>query len=342
MKKVRIILSLFLVLLLCGCGKSKPAPSPTTLPTGELTVHFLDVGQADCALLACDGKYILIDGGNVEDSSKVVSYLEKAGVSELEAVFCSHAHEDHVGGLPGVLAVYPTGAVYAPTNTYSSNCFDDFLYYTDQQGLSVTIPSVGDKLTFGDAVVEVLGPVKSYAETNDTSLILRVTYGDTRFLFTGDMEIPAETDLVESGADLKADVLKVGHHGSDTSTGYRFLREVMPTHAIVSVGEGNSYGHPNEKTLSLLSDAGATVYRTDKLGHIIAVSDGTNVTVSWTSSAAPEAPEDTEITYIGNKNSKKLHLESCGSLPKEENRVYFTDYDEAIADGYTPCSQCMP
>ena len=342
MKKVRIILSLFLVLLLCGCGKSKPAPTPTVLPEGELTVHFLDVGQADCALLACDGKYILIDGGNVEDSSKVVSYLEKAGVSELEAVFCSHAHEDHVGGLPGVLAVYPTGAVYAPTNTYSSNCFDDFLYYTDQQGLSVTIPSVGDKLTFGDAVVEVLGPVKSYAETNDTSLILRVTYGDTRFLFTGDMEIPAETDLVESGADLKADVLKVGHHGSDTSTGYRFLREVMPTHAIVSVGEGNSYGHPNEKTLSLLSDAGATVYRTDKLGHIIAVSDGTNVTVSWTSSAAPEAPEDTEITYIGNKNSKKLHLDTCGSLPKEENRVYFTDYDEAIADGYTPCSQCMP
>ena len=341
MKKIRIILSLFLVLLLCGCGKSKPAPTPTVFPEGELTVHFLDVGQADCALLACDGKYILIDGGNVEDSSKVVSYLEKAGVSELEAVFCSHAHEDHVGGLPGVLAVYPTGAVYAPTRTYSSNCFDDFLYYTDQQGLSVTNPSVGDKLTFGDAVVEVLGPVKTYAETNDTSLILRVTYGDTRFLFTGDMEIPAETDLVESGADLKADVLKVGHHGSDTSTGYRFLREVMPTHAIVSVGEGNSYGHPNEKTLSLLSDAGATVYRTDKLGHIIAVSDGTNVTVSWASSAAPEAPEDTEITYIGNKNSKKLHLDTCGSLPKEENRVYFTDYDEAIAAGYTPCSQCM-
>lgn len=341
MKKIRIILSLFLVLLLCGCGKSKPAPTPAVLPEGELAVHFLDVGQADCALLACDGKYILIDGGNVEDSSKVVSYLEKAGVSELEAVFCSHAHEDHVGGLPGVLAVYPTGAVYAPTRTYSSNCFDDFLYYTDQQGLSVTIPSVGDKLTFGDAVVEVLGPVKTYAETNDTSLILRVTYGDTRFLFTGDMEIPAETDLVESGADLKADVLKVGHHGSDTSTGYRFLREVMPSHAIVSVGEGNSYGHPNEKTLSLLSDAGATVYRTDKLGHIIAVSDGTNVTVSWASSAAPEAPEDTEITYIGNKSSKKLHLDTCGSLPKEENRVYFTDYDEAIADGYTPCSQCM-
>ena len=339
MKRLVIVVSLLLTLFLCGCGKQAP-PAPT--PTGELTVHFLDVGQADCALLECDGQYILIDGGNVEDSSKVVSYLEKAGVSELEAVFCSHAHEDHVGGLPGVLAVYPTGAVYAPTRTYASDCFDDFLYYTDQQGLTVTIPSVGDTLTFGGATVEVLGPVKSYAETNDTSLILGVTYGDTRFLFTGDMEIPAETDLIESGADLHADVLKVGHHGSDTSTGYRFLREVMPTHAIVSVGEGNSYGHPNEKTLSLLSDAGATVYRTDKLGHIIAVSDGTNVTITWTSSAAPEAPEDTEVAYIGNKNSKKLHLDTCGSLPKEENRVYFDDYDQAIADGYIPCSQCMP
>ncbi len=342
MKKIGILLSLVLTLILSGCAKPAHDPVPTIAPTGELTVHFLDVGQADCALLECDGKYILIDGGNVEDSSLVVSYLEKAGVSELEAVFCSHAHEDHVGGLPGVLAVYPTGAVYAPTRTYASNCFDDFVYYTDQQGLEVTIPSVGDRCTFGGATVEVLGPVKTYAETNDTSLVLAVTYGDARFLFTGDMEISAETDLIESAADLHADVLKVGHHGSDTSTGYRFLREVMPTHAIVSVGEGNSYGHPNDKTLSLLSDAGATVYRTDKLGHIIAVSDGTNVTVSWTSSAAPEAPEDTEITYIGNKNSKKLHLDTCGSLPKEENRVYFDDYDAAIADGYTPCSQCMP
>lgn len=258
----------------------EPAP-PATNPGQTLTVHYIDVGQADCALLECGGAYMLIDGGNVADSSLVVSYLQQQGVQELAAVVCSHAHEDHVGGLPGVLAVYPTQAVYAPTRTYSSGCFDDFVYYADQQGLAIQIPAPGDTFALGDATVTVLGPVKSYAETNDTSLVLRVQYGSTRFLFTGDMEITAENDLLDSGADLRADVLKVGHHGSDTSTGYRFLYEVRPAYAVISVGKDNSYGHPNEVPLSRLEDCGAAIYRTDLLGTIIAVSDGQNITISW-------------------------------------------------------------
>lgn len=124
----------------------------------------------------------------------------------------------------------------------------------------------------------MLGPVKAYEDTNDTSLVLSVDYGETTFLFTGDMEYEAEADLVESGAALSADVLKVGHHGSSSSTGYRFLREVMPTYAVISVGEGNSYGHPTEAVLSRLSDAGTVVYRTDQSGTIIARSDGETIT----------------------------------------------------------------
>lgn len=281
-RKIRILAVLLWVFgLLCGCtlDYTVPYPTETTLAVfGEMTVHFLDVGQADCALLECDGEYILIDGGNVGDSSFVVSYLEGAGVEELEAVFCTHAHEDHVGGLAGVLAVYPTHAVYAPTRTYASKCFDKFLYYTDQQGLTVTIPQVGDTVSFGGATVEVLGPVRSYADTNNTSLVLMVTYGETRFLFTGDMETDAETDLLDKGTDVKADVLKVGHHGSDTSTGYRFLYEVQPTYAVISVGEGNSYGHPGEAALSRLEDADTAIFRTDLLGTVVAKSDGTTVT----------------------------------------------------------------
>lgn len=343
------LLSLLLVLglLLTGCSFGKPAET-TIAPTDgqQLNVHFIDVGQADCALLECGGEYILIDGGNVEDSSLVVSYLEQQGVTQLQAVIASHAHEDHVGGLPGVLAVYETKAVYAPTRTYSSNCFDDFVYYIDQQGLEITIPSPGDTFTFGGATVTVLGPVKSYAETNDTSIVLMVQFGSTKFLFTGDMEVAAENDMLDywgDNFDWHADVLKVGHHGSDTSAGYRFLRSVMPTYGVISVGKGNSYGHPCEGPLSKLRDAEVTVFRTDKLGTIIATSDGKQVEVGCPSGGTPDVPSGSvpAVTYIGNVNSKKLHVDGCSSLPKEENRTYFDDYDEAIAAGYTPCSKCM-
>ena len=343
-----IALFLLLAVLLAGCSFLDPLVTmPNTgAPTASaetLTVHFLDVGQADCALLECGGKYLLIDGGNVEDSSLVVSYLQKQGVQELEAVVCSHAHEDHVGGLPGVLAVFPTKAVYAPTRTYSSKCFDDFVYYTDQQGLSITIPTPGNTISFGGATATVLGPVENYSDTNNTSIVLMVRFGDNRFLFTGDMETDAENDMLDAGTNVKTDVLKVGHHGSNTSTGYRFLYEANPRYAVISVGEGNTYGHPHEEPMSRLRDADVTVYRTDKMGAIIAISDGKNITFSWeNASAQPENPtEDKTKTYIGNVKSKTLHLPSCSSLPAEKNQILFDSYEDAIAAGYKPCSHCM-
>ena len=259
----------------------------------------------------------------------------------------------HVGGLPGVLAVYETEAVYAPTRTYSSNCFDDFVYYADQQGLQITIPKPGDVIEFGGATATVLGPVKSYADPNDTSIVLMVELGNTRFLFTGDMEVAAENDMLDywgEGFDWSADVLKVGHHGSDTSTSYRFLNAVMPEIGVISVGRGNSYGHPCEVPLSRLSQAGVAVYRTDELGHIVIHADGTNISTQWENGgghpdgADPTQPQQTkpqEQIYIGNKNSKKLHVPGCSSLPKEENQVHFDDYEKAIAEGYTPCSKCL-
>lgn len=348
MKRFFTLLAL-LLFLLCGCElpalPSDPTPSSeTTAPDRTLTVHFIDVGQADCALLACGGEYLLIDGGNKADSSLVVTYLEEQGVSELSAVVCTHAHEDHVGGLPAVLAVYPTATVYAPTRTYSSAIFDDFLYYTDQQGLTVTIPDAGDSFSLGDASITVLGPTQSYADTNDTSIVLRISFGSTVFLFTGDMETDAENDLLEywDTLDFHADVLKVGHHGSNTSTGYRFLNAVMPEYGVISVGAGNSYGHPHEEPISRLTQAGVTLLRTDELGTVIATSDGETVTFTWENQQnSPENATYADATFIGNRNSHKFHLPSCANLPKEENRVYFDSYAQAIDAGYTPCGSCL-
>ena len=349
MKPKFLSLILALTLLLCGCEFSVSyIPETTPAPSeGEtLTVHFIDVGQADCALLECGGDYMLIDGGNRDDGQLVISYLQQQGVEELAAVVCTHAHEDHVGGLPAVLAVYPTQAVYAPTTTYSSNIFDDFLYYVDQQGLEVTIPAPGDTLALGETELTVLGPVKSYAETNDTSIVLMAQFGDNRFLFTGDMETAAENDMLdywEGRFDWNVDALKVGHHGSSTSSGYRFVYETDPEYAIISCGADNSYGHPHKEIVSRYNDAGVPMLRTDILGHIWATSDGKTVTITWENqNASPEDVESGEtVTYIGNRNSKKLHAPDCDSLPSEKNRVEFDSYNEAIAAGYEPCGSCL-
>ena len=339
-----------------GSGDVMPNPAAsqteTTPSDGQgaaFQMHFIDVGQALSVLVECDGQFMLYDGGNVDDGSLVVSYLQKQGVEQLQYVFCSHAHEDHVGGLAAALAYFPANHVYSPVTENSTKCFNDFVKYTHQQGLQVEVPTAGTVWQLGSATVRLLGPVAQYSDTNDTSLVLRIDYGSTSFLLTGDMEKTAETDLVNSGADLKADVLQVGHHGSSTSTSYLFLNAVLPEMGVISCGAGNKYGHPHQETLSILRDAGVDVYRTDLQGTITISSDGQNYTVG-TEHFVPDAqlnPTDPAASgtaqqgYIGNVNSKKFHLPSCANLPAEKNQILFSSYQEAVAAGYTPCSSCI-
>ena len=289
---------------------------PSTGASQPFEMHFIDVGQALSVLVECDGQFMLYDGGNVDDGSLVVSYLQKQGVEQLQYVFCSHAHEDHVGGLAAVMAKFPAGHAYSPVTESSTKCFNDFVKYTRQQGLQLEVPSVGTVWPLGSATVTMLGPVTQYSETNNTSLVLRIDYGNTSFLLTGDMENTAETDLVNSGASLKADVLQVGHHGSSTSTGYLFLNAVLPEMGVISCGTGNKYGHPHEETLSILRDAKVDVYRTDLQGTITIGSDGQNFTVgtehfvpdSQLNPTDPSSSSTAQQAYIGNVNSKKFHL----------------------------------
>ena len=245
-----------------------------------IEVHFIDVGQADSAFVRCGEETMLIDGGNVADSSLVVSYLQQQNVETLNYIVCTHAHEDHVGGLSGALNAFSVQHVLCSTTDYDSKAFQNFKKYTQEQGLSIEVPQPGDQFSLGDAQVTILGPVEDYGETNNMSIVLRIDFGQTSFLFTGDMESDAERDLVDSGADLSATLLKVGHHGSDTSSSYVFLREVMPRYAVISVGKNNSYGHPGSETLSRLRDVGAEVFRTDESGHVIAVSDGQDISIT--------------------------------------------------------------
>ena len=242
------------------------------------SVKFFDVGQADAALVECDGHYMLVDGGNKSDSSFMYAVLKEAGIDHLDIVVGSHAHEDHIGGLAGALNYATADRTLCPVTSYDSEAFRDFSKYAEQNGGGITVPKVGDVYALGSAVVTILG-VNGGVEENDTSILLKVQYGDTSFLFTGDAERGAEQAVLDSGADLSATVLKVGHHGSANSTTYPFLREVMPEYAVISVGEDNHYGHPTDAVLSKLRDADVEVYRTDLDGDILFFSDGKTVTV---------------------------------------------------------------
>lgn len=313
----KIIALLLLLALLTGCTAAPAATEPTqpaTVPTVTeptvletappetdpseprpegLYVHFIDVGQADCALLECDGQYALIDCGNTEDGPLVIEYLQNLGVERLSLAVGTHPHEDHIGGFASVLHEYDADTVWFSYTPYVNWVVEGFQRAVMMQSKSITKPKIGDTFQLGDATITMLGPVKtSYEDVNDLSLVLMVQYGDTRFLFTGDMEAIAEEDLLNSGADVKADVLKVGHHGSYSSTTYRLLREVAPTYGVISVGGNNEYGHPHDEPMSRLKDAEVTIYRTDKMYDIVAFSDGENITFTWENKyAKPWTPE---------------------------------------------------
>lgn len=342
------------------------ADTPVLPADSTFSVHFIDVGQADAALVECDGHWMLIDGGNKEDSSVIYTVLRNAGVPKLDIVVGTHAHEDHIGGLPGAYNYTTADLTLCPTTNYHSDAFDDFKWYAEKNGGGITIPSVGGTYTLGSATIDILG-VNDGSDTNNTSIVLKITYGSTSFIFTGDAERETEQAILNRGADLSATVLKVGHHGSDTSTTYPFLREIMPEYAIISVGEGNSYGHPTDNNLSRLRDADVTVYRTDLNGDIYLTSDGQTVSITSDKSASkediltpggivvspPPATQDTiqndapsaGTDYIVNTNTGKFHYPSCRSVKqmKESNKMYYTGTrDDLISRGYDPCGNCHP
>ncbi len=247
----------------------------------ELTIHFLDVGQADSILLQLpDGQIILIDGGNNNDGEDIVNYLKTQGVSRIDYLIGTHPHEDHIGGLDDVILTFEIGQLYMPQVTHNTKTFEDLLLAIKEKGKKITTVKRGvTMIDKPELKAYFLSPVSDdYDDLNQWSAVLKLEYGYTSFLFMGDAQEFNEFELlIMSSIRPYADLLKVGHHGSNSSTSRAFLEAVMPHYAVISVGKDNDYGHPSPAVLNRLNKYGVKVYRTDELGTIICYSNGQEI-----------------------------------------------------------------
>ncbi|NMA64672.1 MAG: MBL fold metallo-hydrolase [Clostridiaceae bacterium] len=248
----------------------------------KLEVHFIDVGQADSVLVIQGDSAMLIDAGNNADSSLVTQYIKSKGISRLDYAVGTHPHEDHIGGMDAVINNFDIGKVIMPKVAANTRTFEDVVNAIKNKGLKVTTPIPQTEYKLGDASFAILAPNSDqYDDINDYSVIIKLTFGDNSFIFTGDAEAVSENEVLSKGYNIKADVLKVGHHGSSSSTTSNFLKKVSPLYAVISVGKDNNYGHPHQEVLNLLERENVSVYRTDEKGTIIAISDGSKISFEF-------------------------------------------------------------
>ena len=244
----------------------------------KLNVYYLDVGQADSILIENNNKYMLIDAGNNEDGEKLVTYFKRLGITKFDIVVGTHAHEDHIGGMDDIINNFEIEDFYMPEVITTTKTFEDILDALEVKQIPFQTPTIDSELVFENSKIKVLSVSDDDSDLNDTSIVLRLKYGTTSFLFTGDATEKIENTILNK--EIKSDVLKVAHHGSSTSNSLSFLKRVSPTYAVISVGEGNSYNHPHDVILNRLYDLNARVYRTDRDGTVVASSNGTLIDFS--------------------------------------------------------------
>lgn len=243
----------------------------------NFSVSFIDVGQADSVLIRNGNYNMLIDAGNNEDGEKLVNYFKSLGIEEFTYVFATHPHEDHIGGMDDIINNFKIDNYYMSNKLSTTKTFMDVLDALDGRNLKYTVPNKGDTLKLGDANIKVIYPGDDKSNINDSSIVLKVTYGKNSFLLTGDATSNVERKIYNE--DIKSDVLKVAHHGSSYSSTDVFLDRVKPYYAVISVGKNNIYNHPSNKTLEKLNKRNIKVYRTDLDGTIVFTSDGENLSV---------------------------------------------------------------
>ncbi|MDD4238436.1 MAG: ComEC/Rec2 family competence protein [Desulfotomaculaceae bacterium] len=288
MKRLSVLLLIILLSLgLAGCGVTI-APEQSSgvlgqeLSPGSMRVHFLDVGQGDCMLVQFpNGQNMLVDAGKNDSAETIMDYLEANGIARLDYLVGTHPHEDHIGSLDKVIQEFPVGEILLPKVTASTRTFRDVLEAIADKGMQVTTAKAGVNILEEEGLsVKLLAPLgSSYEDLNNYSAVIKLTYREVSFLLEGDAEAESEKEMLNSGADVRADVLKVGHHGSNTSTSLSFLNMVKPKYAVISLGEGNVYHHPHPTILTKLKNAGAEILRTDERGTIVFTTDGKDIKV---------------------------------------------------------------
>ena len=343
---------LLAALLLCGCQRVESIasqPESQAIAAGKLDFHFLDTGNSDCIFVMSEDKNVLIDAGDNDDETLIVDYLKGLGVNKIDYLINTHPDADHSGGLDAVVENFKIENVFVSNGSSDSKTYRDFIYALSDKGLSPSVPLKDSVYTLADGVTMQFYNTQAQGSGNEVSLVTLITQGSNKFLLMGDAEKPQEADILDEMMDV--DVLKVGHHGSNSSSSMEFLEVVKPEYGIITCGKGNSYGHPHQEVLERLKQIGSAIYRSDEQGTIICSSDGKNL--QFSNEPYDGGNEKNPIQsngdngtlpeyYIGNKNSFKFHLPSCTSLPEEWNQVKIYSRDEAIGSGYEPCGRCHP
>ena len=280
-KKKKIISSIIgiIVVLLAGYFGIDLTQDSKVPKDSKLMISYMDVGQGDAAYIKVNGNDILIDAGPRSNSKELLEQLKAKNIDDFELVIATHPHEDHIGGMVDVFKEYEVKAFYSPKITHTTKTYENLVKAVKDEGLKTKELKGGMVIDLGEgAKFEVFTPQKSeYEELNDYSPIMKLSFGDTSYLFTGDAEEEVESEVLKNNFPLSSDVLKAGHHGSSTSTSASFLNAVNPSICVISAGINNNYNHPNPTTLKKLQKNKCIIYRTDKLGDILLISDGTTI-----------------------------------------------------------------
>lgn len=354
MKIIKLISSIVLllaILLLSSCVAENATPAQVPkLEEGIMAVHFFDVGQGDSEFIQFpNGETMLIDAGETDMGETVVEDIKALGYSEITYIVATHPHSDHIGGMSDVFDAFDIKNLYLPNAISSSNVYQSLLDAVEAEGCNVIQAQSGVAvIDENNLSVRFIAPVSNdYDNLNNFSAVLKINYYENSFLFMGDAEELAENEMI---FDVNADVIKVGHHGSKTSSSKSFIARVNPQYAVFEVGKSNSYGHPHEEILKRWQNIGAKILRTDENGNITITSDGQELAVSTDVCLSnidieTESVNQMEYDWVLNTNSKKIHMPDCSSVSKiSKSNIEYSDknINELKEMGYTCCKSCNP